>query len=91
MSRRVTGRAPWVVVLVILLMVTGGAIALALQSGAADTTAAIVREIRAPRIVMALIIGIGLGTPVLVRLSSKPTPANTIVPAKATQQPEAPS
>lgn len=60
MSRRVTGRAPWVVVLVILLVVTGGAIALALQSGAADTTAAIVREIRAPRIVMALIIGIGL-------------------------------
>lgn len=60
MSGRVTGRAPWVVVLVILLVITAGAIAVALQSGAADTTATIVREIRAPRIVMALLIGIGL-------------------------------
>lgn len=60
MSRRVPGRAPWVVVLVVLLAITAGAVAVALQSGAADTTATIVREIRAPRIVMALLIGVGL-------------------------------
>jgi len=51
-------RALILIVLFLALLIVVG---VALRLGAADTTAVIVREIRAPRVVMAVLIGAGLG------------------------------
>lgn len=59
-SGRGSGRLSWAVLAVVLALLTIGAAALALGLGAAEATPEIVREIRAPRILMALLVGTGL-------------------------------
>ncbi len=51
---------PWLVMAIVLVIVTAGASMLALRIGAAEATPEIIREIRAPRIAMALLVGTGL-------------------------------
>ncbi len=55
-----TKRVSWVVAALALAALIVLAVALALGVGAADTTADIVRAIRAPRVVMAILVGVGL-------------------------------
>lgn len=53
-------RLPWQIVALLLLVITVGLAAGALFIGAADTSPQIIANIRAPRIVLALCIGVGL-------------------------------
>ncbi|MBM3685916.1 MAG: iron ABC transporter permease [Actinobacteria bacterium] len=56
-----TGQTRTIVALVALVLVLVAAAAAALLVGAAETTSAIITEIRAPRIALTLIVGAGLG------------------------------
>jgi len=55
-----TRRLPWVLTSVIMLVGLAVISAAALRLGAAESTSEIVMSIRAPRVVMALVVGMGL-------------------------------